>query len=127
MSRLYFNTPGEYRIEAVYQGLGDVLDFPSNTHRIRVGTPTSKELDNLAQDYFSDDVGLSLYLQGSRSPFLEKGTGVLRELADRFKDSMLGVNAAVALAHGLARPFFRIEDPAAPKIVLTAKPDPPPP
>lgn len=119
----YFDQPGEYRIRATYQGFGDIL-IPSNAHRIRIAAPLSKEADRLAQGYFSDVVGLSLYLQGSRSPYLAKGVDLLEELADRFKNSMLGANIAMALAYGAARPFFRIEEPGTGKMVQTAKADP---
>jgi hypothetical protein len=106
-SEFYFDRPGEYRIRAVYQGSGDVL-IPSEAHRIRIGIPASKETDRLAQDYFSDDVGLALYLQGSRSPFLAKGAQVLEEVAERCKGTVLGAKVAMTLAHGVSRPFHRI-------------------
>jgi len=88
-SDFYFDQPGQYRIRAVYQGPGDVL-IPSEAHSIRIGVPASKEVDKLAQDFFTDTVGLALYLQGSRSPFLKKGTDLLQEVADRYKDKPLG-------------------------------------
>jgi hypothetical protein len=103
----YFDRPGEYRIRAVYQGPGDVL-IPSDTHRIRIGLVADKELDRKAQDYFTDSVGLALYLQGSRSPYLQGGTAVLEQLADRYKESALGTKIAMTLANGLSKPFFRI-------------------
>src|SRR5262245_31987005 len=119
----YFDEPGEYRIRAVYQGHGDLL-VTSNTVRVRIGNPLSQETNRLAQDYFSDQVGLSLYLQGSRSPFLKKGTDLLQDVADRYKNSLLGAKTAVALAQGLSRPFFRMTDPQSPKMVMTAKAEP---
>jgi hypothetical protein len=122
-SGFHFDQPGEYRIRAIYQGPGDIL-VTSNTLRIRIGTPVSREASRLAQDYFSDEVGLSLYLQGSRSPFLKKGVDVLRDLADRYKGSLLGAHSAIALAQGVSRPFFRVTDPRSPKITMTAKADP---
>jgi hypothetical protein len=118
----YFDEPGEYRIRAVYQGHGDLL-VTSNTLRVRVGSP-SQEADRLAQDYFSDQVGLSLYLQGSRSPYLKEGFDTLRDISDRFAGSLLGVKTATALANGLSQPFFRIEDPTSQKLVKTASADP---
>jgi hypothetical protein len=118
----YFDEPGEYRIRAVYQGHGDML-VTSNTLRVRVGSP-SQEADRLAQDYFSDQVGLSLYLQGSRSPYLKKGFDTLRDVSDRFAGSLLGVKTATALANGLSQPFFRIEDPTSQKLVKSASADP---
>ena len=119
----YFDQPGEYRIRATYQGIGDLL-IPSNTHRIRVAAPLSKEADRRAQDYFSDAVGLSLYLQGSRSPYLKHAVAVLEDIADRFKDSVLGANIAMALAHGKSRPFFRIGDPQTMKMQKAEEADP---
>jgi len=120
-SGFYFDDPGEYKIRAVYQGLGDIL-ITSEAHRIRIGVPT-QESDRFAQDFFSDDVGLSLYLKGSRSPHLSRGVEVLEEAADRFEGSMLGTKVADTLATGLARPFFRI-DAAQRKLVKGAKADP---
>jgi hypothetical protein len=125
-SGFHFDQPGEYRIRAIYQGHGDLL-VTSNTLRIRIGAPVSQEANRLTQDYFSDQVGLSLYLQGSRSPFLSKGVEVLQDLADRYKDSLLGANTAIALAQGVSRPFFRVDTPGAggpQRIVMTAQADP---
>jgi hypothetical protein len=124
-SEFYFDRPGEYRIRAVYQGSGDVL-IPSEAHRIRIGLPISKDADRLAQDYFSHEVGLSLYLQGSRSPFLVKGTAVIENLANRFKDTVLGAKLALTLAHGVAQPFKRVhrDDPEHARIERAAQADP---
>jgi hypothetical protein len=122
-SDFYFDQPGEYRIRAVYQGPGDVL-IPSEAHRIRIGVP-DKETDRLAQDYFTDAVGLTLYLQGSRSPFLQKGASVLEDMADRYKKTALGAQIAVALANGASRPFFRIQGPEEkPKLAQTSAASP---
>jgi hypothetical protein len=118
----YFDHPGEYRIRAIYQGLGDIL-ITSEPHRLRIGTPDAAS-DRFAQDFFADDVGLTLYLQGSRSPYLEKGAAVLEEAADRFSGSMFGAKIADTLAHGVARPFFRLDDAAGAKLVKVADADP---
>lgn len=112
----YFNQPGEYLVRAVYQGAGDVL-ITSNLHRIRIGTPMSKEEDRLAQDMFSHAVGLSMYLNGSRSPFLTKGMDVLQEVAERRAETALGIRAARIVAHSYSRPFYRIEDVQNPTLV----------
>lgn len=125
-SGFHFDHPGEYRIRAIYQGHGDLL-VSSNTLRIRIGVPISQEANRLAQDYFSDQVGLSLYLQGSRSPFLSKGFNLLQDLADRYKDSLLGANTAIAVAQGVSRPFFRIDPQSGSgpqKMVMAAPADP---
>lgn len=104
----YFDEPGEYLVRAVYQGLGDLL-IHSNVHRVRIGNPLSKEEDKIAQDFFSYEVGMNLYLNGSRSPFLAKGRDLLESIADRYKDTLLGAKVAITLAASEARPFFRIE------------------
>jgi hypothetical protein len=104
----YFDGPGEYRIRAVYQGLGDVL-IPSDTHRIRIGAPLTREIDRKAQDYFTDEVGLTLYLQGSRSPYLAKGSKVLEDMAERYGNTELGAKIAMAIANGVSRPFYRVQ------------------
>lgn len=103
----YFDEPGEYLVRAVYQGAGDIL-IPSNLLRLRVGHPASREEDRLAQDYFTYPVGMSLYLGGSRSPFLQSGMATLAEVADRYGDSLVGAKAATILARSEARPFYRI-------------------
>jgi hypothetical protein len=122
-SSFYFDQPGDYRIRAVYQGPGDVL-IPSEAHRIRIGAPVSKEIDRAAQDYFTDNVGLTLYLQGSRSPHLAKGVNVLEDLADRFKNTELGAKVAITLANGVSQPFYRMQDPQSQKMVRTSTADP---
>jgi len=105
----YFDMPGDYLVRALYQGPGDML-IPSNIHRIRVGHPTTKEEDRLAQNFFTYNVGMSLYLGGSQSPHLQKGMDTLREVTDRYKGSLLGAKVATVLAESQARPFFRIEE-----------------
>lgn len=105
----YFDQPGEYLVRAVYQGAGDLL-ITSNVHRLRIGNPTSKEEDRLAQDMFSHSVGLSLYLNGSRSQYLTKGMDLLQEVVDRSADSALGIKAAHVVAHAYSRPFYRISE-----------------
>lgn len=105
----YIDEPGEYWLRALYHGPGDVL-IPSNIHRLRVGNPRTQEQDAQAQDYFSYQVGMNLYLYGSRSPWLAKGRDVLEDVAERYGDSMLGVRVRAALANSLARPFYGVQD-----------------
>src|SRR4029450_9635949 len=63
----YFDEPGQYLVRAVYQGTGALMP-PPNPWRLRIGTPPGREQDRLGQDYFSHQVGMSLYLGGSQSP-----------------------------------------------------------
>jgi len=105
----YFDEPGEYLVRAVYQGAGDLL-VTSNVHRVRVGYPPSADEERLAQDFFTYEVGMSLYLGGSRSPFLSQGMDLLEDMADRYKDTLRGAKAATTVASSVARPFFHLQD-----------------
>lgn len=104
----YFDKPGEYLIRALYQGGGDLL-IPSNTHRLRVGYPASKEEDKLAQDVFSYPVGISTYLGGSPSPHLERGMDVLEDLVGRYPDTLVGAKAAIVVGNAVSQSFYRIK------------------
>ena len=104
----YFDEPGEYYVRALYQGSGDVL-IPSNVHRLRVGSPLTRELDKTAQDYFSYEVGMNLYLEGSRSPYLEKGLDLLKDMSERNKESMLGAKLSMTVANSFTYPFYDLE------------------
>jgi hypothetical protein len=105
----YFDRPGEYQLRALYQGPGDLV-IASRVHRLRIGQPYSQEEERLAQDFYTDDVGLALYLRGSSSPYLEKGMSTLQEVAERYQTDPLGAQVAMVLAESLSRPFFRIEE-----------------
>lgn len=104
----YFDEPGEYYVRALYQGGGDLL-IPSNVHRLRVGSPLTRELDKTAQDYFSYEVGMNLYLEGSRSPSLAKGLDLLKDMSERNKESMLGAKLAMTVANSFTYPFYDLE------------------
>ncbi len=103
----YFDVPGEYYVRALYQGAGDLL-IPSNVHRLRVGTPLTRDLDRTAQDYFSYEVGMNIYLEGSRSQYLEKGFDLLREMSEKHTKSLLGAKLSMTVANGLTQPFFHL-------------------
>lgn len=116
----YFGEPGEYLVRAMYQGAGDVL-IVSNTHRVRIGAPRTKDEDRLAGEFLTYEVGASLYLGGSPSPFLQRGMEVLEEVAVTRGDSVLGVRAATTVAKSAARTFHRVQDGA---VTLAHAPDP---
>lgn len=105
----YFSEPGEYQVRALYQGAGNML-IPSNTHRFRVLRPSDVQDDRIAQDFYTQDVGIALYLEGSSSPFLRNGMDVLQEIAARYAGSPVGTRVGMLLAKNLTRPFRRIED-----------------
>jgi hypothetical protein len=103
----YFDEPGEYLLRALYQGAGDIL-IPSNVHRLRVGSPLTKDLDITAQDYFSYEVGMSLYLEGSRSDHLAKGANILTDMSEKYRESMLGATLATTVANSFTKPFYSV-------------------
>jgi len=104
----YFDEPGEYFMRALYQGAGDLL-IPSNVHRLRVGNPLTKDLDVTAQDYFSYEVGMNLYLEGSRSTYLETGLDLLADMSEKYKDSLLGAKIATTVANSFTQSFHSIK------------------
>jgi hypothetical protein len=107
----YFSEPGEYLVRAMYQPSDDMLIL-SNVLPVRIQNPTSKEESEVAQKFFTYEVGMSLYLNGSQSPFLSSGKEVLESVSDRFGDTLLGAKASKVLAEAEARPFFRVQDQA---------------
>jgi hypothetical protein len=102
-----FDTPGQYELRAVYS-TGDLVAI-SNTAVIRIGQPETKEEDRFATNFFSPEVGLTMSLGGSMSPFLQKGIQTLTEAADRFAGQELGAKAAVVVAKSVGEDFFRRE------------------
>jgi hypothetical protein len=105
----YFDRPGEYLIRAIYQSHGEILQ-PSNVLKIRIGYPGSRTQEEIATNYFSSEVGLSLYLGGSKSPFLSKGMDLLAHIQEREPESKLGAKLSQVLAQTEARAFHRLED-----------------
>jgi hypothetical protein len=100
-----FDEPGDYQVRAVYDAFG--MTVSSNTLKVRVGRPMSREEDRFATDYFSHQVGMTLYLGGSQSPFLDKGMDQLRQVVDQFKETPAAFAAARTLANSVGRSFYR--------------------
>ncbi len=99
--------PGEYQLRAVYRGAGRMCAF-SDIQRIRVGWPQSTETEILAQDFFTDDVGLQIYLEDSHADRLAKARDVIREVAERWPHTLRGAKLNTVLAAAAARPFFAV-------------------
>jgi hypothetical protein len=104
----YFDSPGTYKLRAIYQGIGGVL-APSNIHQITVGTPLSREEEQFAKSYYTPNAGLALYLGGSDSEFLKPGMETIRAVAETMHDSPVGAHLSIILAEQAARPFRLIE------------------
>ncbi len=73
-------------------------------------TPASREDERIAQDYFTYETGMALYLGGSASPHLAKGMETLRALAERYEQSPVGAHVSLVLGQSLAQPFFRLSE-----------------
>ena len=104
----YFKEPGEYKIRAIYTGAENTI-IPSNTSILRVGHNESYE-KKYAKDYFSDQVGMNLYLHGSMSSSLSKGREFLNNFAQENKHSVLGAKVGTMLGKCEMRPFFSLEN-----------------
>jgi hypothetical protein len=104
-----FTEPGEYRIRAFYRD-ADGFVTPSNTVRVRVGVPLSREIDRLAQDYFSRAVGLILAVGDHRSPWLQKGADTIYKVIERKKGDPTAAVLALRLAEAHATSFHRLAD-----------------
>jgi hypothetical protein len=89
--------PGLYTVQVVLR-ISNV-DYVSNPLRIRVKPPRSYEEENLAQDFFTEDVGRVLAFDGSRA--LGNANDVLRAAADQFADRAVAHHALVALGRPL--------------------------
>ncbi len=118
-----FTEPGEYRVRATYHGAGG-LRVLSPVHRFRVGRPVTVEQDRFAGEAFDPRVGLAMYLGGSASPFLGGAMDTLREMAGRFSDGMVGVQAARVVAGAEARAHYRFDDARKPVLKSVHEPDP---
>jgi hypothetical protein len=96
--------PGRYEVQvALHLGAEDIV---SNRLALRIATPRSFEEENLAQDFFSDEVGRILTFDGSQ--YLESGNDTLREVVERLADCPAARHARVALAHPLARNYKQL-------------------
>lgn len=111
--------PGYYTIQAALH-LGDGEDVVSNELRIRVLPPTDKyEEERIAQDFFSDDVGRIIALDGSQ--YLETGNNCLKTVVAKLPQSNAAYHAQLALTMPLTRSFKSI-DPETKKTTVS-KPD----
>ncbi|MGV9453260.1 hypothetical protein [Streptomyces sp. NPDC003635] len=112
--------PGRYRIHAMLDTgsgseSGEILSAPL---AIDVRPPQSRDVDLLAPDVYTDEVGRVLAFGGSRghAPALDRANEVLREAVERLPDSALAVHAAAALSRTAAVPGrILVHNPANPR------------
>lgn len=93
--------PGNYTVQVTLHKDGE--DIVSNPLRVRVAPPRQYTEEYLAQDFFSEDVGRIIALDGSR--FLESGNDVLREVAGQLSDRRVALHANLALGAVFSRDF----------------------
>lgn len=91
--------PGIYTVQIVLRIADE--DFVSNALQLRIRPPRSYDEENLAQDFFMEDVGRVLAFEGSR--VLGRANDVLRDAADRLPDRAVANHALVALGRPLMR------------------------
>lgn len=85
--------PGWYEVRVcLHMGEEDIVSAPL---RIRVAPPLNWDEEYLAQDFFCDEVGRTLTLDGSY--YLTQGNDVLNEVAERLKERKVSIHAKVAL------------------------------
>jgi hypothetical protein len=87
--------PGNYTIQVMIRR--DNEDLVSDPMRIQVKPPRGYEEEDLAQDFFSNNVGRVLAFDGTRAEVLGDANDVLKETAERLPDRKVAVHARVAL------------------------------
>jgi hypothetical protein len=97
--------PGEYKVQVMlHLDKEDILSAPL---ALRVERPKSYDEENLASDFFTDDVGRVLAFDGSRT--LTKANDTLAEATDMLKGRRVAIHAHVALGSSLAKPSKLLE------------------
>lgn len=81
----FIDEPGTYEVQAVYRS-PDGRRLYSNKRRVRVLVPES-EADRVAQDFFNNDTGVYLGVEGSRSDTLDKTRAMLADVCDRLESA----------------------------------------
>ena len=100
--------PGYYTIQVALR-LEDEEDLVSNPLRLRIEPPPDEkryETEYLAQDFFSEEVGRTLWFGGSQ--VLEKGNDTLREAAEKLSDRRVALHANVVLGNSVAREYKQL-------------------
>ena len=97
--------PGFYTIQTACHVDGAVV--VSNPLRIFVGTPNDRLEEDLAPEYFVEDVARVLAFQGA--PDLAGAQATLEEIATRLPGTPAATHATIALAKPQTRDFKRLE------------------
>lgn len=100
--------PGQYSVQVALSLGGE--DVVSNPLRVRVLPPRGYEEEHLAQDFFSDEVGRVIAVDGSR--FLTGGNDILREVSGKLAGRRVALHAQIALGKGLSRDSKQLKEDA---------------
>jgi len=104
--------PGYYVVQVALRVDGE--DIVSNPLRLRVAPPRGYDEEYLAQDFFSDDVGRIVALDGSR--YLGRGNSTLQEVIERLPDRRVALHAALGLGTPLQNTYkYLVDDHADPR------------
>ena len=87
-----FDQVGTYQLRAVFYH-EDGSRIVSETLKLRVKSPVSKQDDEIADLLLDEEVGYLLAFMGSDAPYLKKGNDNLALLAEKYKDHPLAVYA----------------------------------
>jgi hypothetical protein len=100
--------PGRYSVQVALH-TEDQGDLVSNPLRLLVEPPLDErryDAERLAEDFFSEDVGRTLYFGGTR--FLEKANDTLREVTERLSDRRVALHANAALGNAVAGEYKQL-------------------
>jgi hypothetical protein len=100
--------PGRYTVQVALH-TEDEEYLVSNPLRLVVEPPLGEKRDDaerLAQDFFSEEVGRTLWFGGTR--FLEKANDTLHEVAERLSDRRVALHANAALGNAAAREYKQL-------------------
>jgi len=107
--------PGRYTVQVALHR-EDEEYLISNPLRLVVEPPLGEsrdEAERLASDFFSEEVGRTLWFSGSQ--VLRKGNDVLSEAAERLSDRRVAMHANAALGNAVAREYKQLDLPDADK------------
>jgi hypothetical protein len=107
--------PGRYTLQVALD-LEEAGSIVSNPLRLRIAAPQTFEEERLAQDFFSDEVGRILAMNGSQ--VLDDGNDTLKEVVERGGDRPAALRARMALAAPLAKDYkvLSVPEPAGAEI-----------
>ena len=122
-----FDAPGNYEVRVVFRSANQLAS--SAVHRIRVGTPLTRTVDRLAQDYFNFETSLSLALGISRAETMRPSFGLLESIVyGEYSREEIGEGVIAKLSRRMAkvagRPFHQpVEMSRGMKMKVTAHKD----